>query len=440
MIDKVSAFIKQQQLFDVNSKLLVAVSGGVDSIVILHLLHSLHYDCVVAHCNFHLRGSASDADADFVKEQAKRLGIRFLKTDFDTKKYAVDKKISIEMAARNLRYEWFEKMRRQERCDCIVVAHHIDDSVETFFLNLVRGTGLKGLSGIAPKNGFVVRPLLCCTRTEIAEYAEEHCLSHCEDATNADNIYRRNFIRNKIVPLFNELNPAFHNTMCENIKHIANTNDFINDYINSRYNDLIINDGCEVRIAIENLKKELSPAFVLYELLAPYGFNSAVVEQIFRQIDNAPGRRFYSASHCLIKDRDCLILEPVAVHGKESFCIKIDDTLLQNPLKIAIRQGSITDCFIEKSGNVALLDLHKLTFPLRLRHWQKGDWFIPFGMKGKKKLSDFFSDKKYSLFDKEKCWLLVDDTDAVVWVVGERIDNRFRITDATTRFYRLEVL
>ncbi|MGM9818171.1 MAG: tRNA lysidine(34) synthetase TilS [Paludibacteraceae bacterium] len=440
MIYKVSAFIKQQQLFYVDSKLLVAVSGGVDSIVMLHLLHSLHYDCVVAHCNFHLRGSASDADADFVEEQAKRLGIKFLKTDFDTKKYAVDKKISIEMAARNLRYEWFEKMRRQERCDCIVVAHHIDDSVETFFLNLVRGTGLKGLSGIAPKNGFVVRPLLCCTRTEIAEYAEEHCLSHCEDATNADNIYRRNFIRNKIVPLFKELNPAFHSTMCENIKHIANVNCFISNYINSLCNDLIISDGCEVRIAIENLKKELLPAFVLYELLAPYGFNSAVVEQIFRQIDNAPGRRFYSASHCLIKDRDCLILEPVAVHGEESFCIKIDDTLLQNPLKIAIRQGSITDCFIEKSGKVALLDLHKLTFPLRLRHWQKGDWFIPFGMKGKKKLSDFFSDKKYSLFDKEKCWLLVDDTDAVVWVVGERIDNRFRITDATTRFYRLEVL
>lgn len=440
MIDKVSTFIKQQLLFDVDSKLLVAVSGGVDSIVMLHLLHSMHYDCVVAHCNFHLRGSASDADAEFVEEQTKRLGIKFLKTDFDTQKYAVESKISIEMAARNLRYEWFEKMRQQEQCDYIAVAHHIDDSIETFFLNLVRGTGIKGLSGIASKNGFVVRPLLCCTRKEIAEYAEEHCLNHCEDATNADNIYRRNFIRNKIVPLFKELNPAFQNTMFENIKHIANTNNFINKYINSLYNNLIINDGCEIRISVEKLKKEPSPAFVLYELLAPYGFNNSVVEQIFRQIDNAPGKCFYSASHCLIKDRDYLILEPLAVPREESFCIEIDDTLLHNPLKIAIRQGAITDCFIEKSVNVALLDLHKLTFPLKLRHWKKGDWFIPFGMKGKKKLSDFFSDKKYSLFDKEKCWLLVDDTDAVVWVVGERIDNRFRITDATTHFYRLEVL
>lgn len=440
MIDKVSTFIKQQLLFDVDSKLLVAVSGGVDSIVMLHLLHSMHYDCVVAHCNFHLRGSASDADAEFVEEQTKRLGIKFLKTDFDTQKYAVESKISIEMAARNLRYDWFEKMRQQEQCDYIAVAHHIDDSIETFFLNLVRGTGIKGLSGIASKNGFVVRPLLCCTRKEIAEYAEEHCLNHCEDATNADNIYRRNFIRNKIVPLFKELNPAFQNTMFENIKHIANTNNFINKYVNSLYNNLIINDGCEIRISVEKLKKEPSPAFVLYELLAPYGFNNSVVDQIFRQIDNAPGKRFYSASHCLIKDRDYLILEPLAVPREESFCIEIDDTLLQNPLKIAIRQGAITDCFIEKSVNVALLDLHKLTFPLKLRHWKKGDWFIPFGMKGKKKLSDFFSDKKYSLFDKEKCWLLVDDTDAVVWVVGERIDNRFRITDATTHFYRLEVL
>lgn len=440
MIDKVSTFIKQQLLFDVDSKLLVAVSGGVDSIVMLHLLHSMHYDCVVAHCNFHLRGSASDADAEFVEEQTKRLGIKFLKTDFDTQKYAVESKISIEMAARNLRYEWFEKMRQQEQCDYIAVAHHIDDSIETFFLNLVRGTGIKGLSGIASKNGFVVRPLLCCTRKEIAEYAEEHCLNHCEDATNTDNIYRRNFIRNKIVPLFKELNPAFQNTMFENIKHIANTNNFINKYVNSLCNNLIINDGCEIRISVEKLKKEPSPAFVLYELLAPYGFNNSVVEQIFRQIDNAPGKRFYSASHCLIKDRDYLILEPLAVPREESFCIEIDDTLLQNPLKIAIRQGAITDCFIEKSVNVALLDLHKLTFPLKLRHWKKGDWFIPFGMKGKKKLSDFFSDKKYSLFDKEKCWLLVDDTDAVVWVVGERIDNRFRITDATTHFYRLEVL
>lgn len=439
MIYKVSAFIRKHQLFANDSKLLVAVSGGVDSVVLLHLLHSLHYNCVVAHCNFHLRGVESDNDADFVKILAETYGIKFLRNDFNTFKVASDEKISIEMAARKLRYEWFETIRKQEKCDYIVVAHHNDDSIETFFLNLVRGTGIAGLSGIAPKNGFVVRPLLDCLREDILDYAKQHALSYCIDSTNSDNSYRRNFIRNKIIPLFKELNPSFQKTMFENMKRVANIDNFVCNYICSQCNSLIIRDADGFRISIEELKEQPEPAFILYELLTPFGFNSAIVEQIFQHIDSESGKRFFSSSHLVVKDRNCLIVREKKHISNEQYLIDKELLELTSPIKILIKKGAVNDCCISKSLNVATLDFHKLNFPLTLRHWKKGDWFIPFGMKGRKKLSDFFSDKKYSLFDKEKCWLLVDNTDTIVWVVSERIDDRFRITPETTVFYQLEI-
>jgi len=439
MIYKVSEFIHKHQLFEKDSKLLVAVSGGVDSVVLLHLLQSLHYNCVVAHCNFHLRGAESDRDADFVKTQAEIYGIKFLRADFDTTKVAFDEKISIEMAARKLRYEWFEAIRIQEKCNYVVVAHHNDDSIETFFLNLVRGTGIAGLSGIAPKNGFVVRPLLDCLREDILDYAKQHALSYCIDSTNSDNSYRRNFIRNKIIPLFKELNPSFQKTMFENMKRVANIDNFVCNYISSQCNSLIIRDADDFRISIEELKEQPEPAFILYELLTPFGFNSAIVEQIFQHIDSESGKRFFSSSHLVVKDRDCLIVREKKHISNEQYLIDKELLELTSPIKILIKKGVVTDCCISKSLNVATLDFHKLNFPLTLRHWKKGDWFIPFGMKGRKKLSDFFSDKKYSLFDKEKCWLLVDNTDTIVWVVSERIDDRFRITPETTVFYQLEI-
>lgn len=439
MVYKVSKFINTHQLFDVNSKLLLAVSGGVDSIVLLHLLHSLQYNCVVAHCNFHLRGEESDSDADFVKKTAEFLGLKFLKIDFETQKFASKEKISIEMAARNLRYNWFEKVRQQEGCDCIVVAHHNDDSIETFFLNLVRGTGIKGLSGIAPKNGFVVRPLLECSREEIINYAKNHSLSHCVDSTNKDNSYRRNFIRNKIMPLFDELNPSFRSTMLDNMKRIANASDFIFNYISSYCNDLIISIDNETRISIDILQKQPSPSLVLYELLTPFGFNSKVIEQIFQHLSAEPGKRFFSSSYQLIKDRSYLIVAPIKSTDEEIFLINEGDSVVECPLKITIKKGLVADCLIQKTNCVATLDLQKLSFPLKLRRWKNGDWFVPFGMKGRKKLSDFFADKKYSLLDKENCWLLVDSTDTIVWVVGERTDNRFRITEQTTFYYQLEL-
>ena len=439
MVYKVSKFIDTHQLFDVNSKLLLAVSGGVDSIVLLHLLHSLQYNCVVAHCNFHLRGEESDSDADFVKKTAEFLGLKFLKIDFETQKFASKEKISIEMAARNLRYDWFEKVRQQEGCDCIVVAHHNDDSIETFFLNLVRGTGIKGLSGIAPKNGFVVRPLLECSREEIINYAKNHSLSYCVDSTNKDNSYRRNFIRNKIMLLFDELNPSFRSMMLENMKRIANASDFIFNYISSYCNDLIISVDDETRISIDILQKQPSPSLVLYELLTPFGFNSRVIEQIFQHLSSESGKRFFSSSHQLIKDRSYLIVAPIKSTDEEIFLINEGDSVVESPLKITIKKGLVADCLIQKTNCVATLDLQKLSFPLKLRRWKNGDWFVPFGMKGRKKLSDFFADKKYSLLDKENCWLLVDSKDTIVWVVGERTDNRFRITEQTTFYYQLEL-
>ncbi len=436
MIRKVSKFIQLHQLFEQNSKLLVAVSGGVDSVVLLHLLHALHYECVAAHCNFHLRGAESDSDTDFVRQFAQQLGIELFKTDFETEKYAQQHRISIEMAARDLRYRWFEQIRAQEQCHCVVVAHHADDAVETFFLNLARGTGVKGLGGIAPRNGAVVRPLLSCFRSEIEAYAREHDLHFCVDSTNADNAYKRNFVRNEIVPMFKRLNPSFSATMMNNLNLLREANTFISATIQQQ-TSLVEQtaDGC--KISISELQKQPSMSLVLHELLSPYGFNQTITETILRQLNEESGKQFFSASHRVIKDRKQLIVSKISSQEETEFLIQENDEHLTAPFEIQITQ--MTNIIIPTVKNTVALDYAKLHFPLTLRRWKSGDWFVPLGMKGRKKLSDFFTDNKFSLLDKERAWILVDGTGDVIWIVGCRLDDRYKITAATTKMYLLKV-
>ena len=416
-------------------RLLVAVSGGPDSIVLLDALHREGFSVVVAHCNFHLRGDASDQDADFVRSLATKYQLPYCQVDFNTEKVAAERKVSIEMAARDLRYEWFEQMADEHDCDLIAVAHNADDVVETFFLNLTRGSGLQGLSGMAELRGRVVRPLLKVSRKQIMEYIAEYQLQYRIDATNLETVYTRNKIRHDIVPQFEKLNPSFLSTMHSNMRFIASAQSIVEAYALEAYKRVVVIDNERVLFNLEELKKCQGIDTLLFLWLTPYGFSSDVIMQLYRSLDDISGKQFFSATHRIVVERETLELEVRCEElgfRSEEFVISQVDTFLQVPINLEIKTVDVSDFELIKSSNVACLDADKLQYPLRLRRWQQGDWFIPFGMKGRKKLSDFFVDKKFSTSEKEQLWLLTSGDD-IVWVVGHRVDARYAVTDKTKK-------
>ena len=415
-------------------RLLVAVSGGPDSVVLLDALHREGFFVVIAHCNFHLRGEASNEDAEFVKSLATKYQVPYCLIDFDTEKVAEERKISIEMAARDLRYEWFEQMAAEYNCDLIAVAHNADDMVETFFLNLTRGSGLQGLSGMAQLRGKIVRPLLKVSRKQIMEYIAEYNLQYRIDATNLETIYTRNKIRHNLIPQFEEINPSFLNTMANNMRFIASAQSIVEVYAAEAYKKVVkIENECVI-FDLKALKQCQGIDTLLFIWLTPYGFSSDVIMQLYHSLfDNLSGKQFHSATHRIVLERESIELELIqsrdAIH-----CVLIEheETLLESPIHLEIKEVDIADFKLIKSANVACLDAAKLQYPLILRRWQQGDWFIPFGMKGRKKLSDFFVDKKFSTNEKEQLWLLTSGDD-IVWVVGHRVDARYAVTDKTQR-------
>ena len=412
----------------------MAVSGGPDSIVLLDALHREGFSIVVAHCNFHLRDDASNEDAEFVRTLAAKYQLPYCQADFDTEKVAAERKVSIEMAARDLRYEWFEQMADEHSCDLIAVAHNADDVVETFFLNLTRGSGLQGLSGMAELRGRIVRPLLKVSRKQIMEYIAEFELQYRIDATNLETIYTRNKLRHNILPQFEEINPSFLDTMANNMRFISSAHTIVEAYAAEAYQRVVTIDNEQVVFDLQELKKCQGIDTLLFLWLTPYGFSSDVVMQLYRSLDdNISGKQFYSTTHRIVVEREYLELSTIksrdAIH-----CVSISktDTILESPIRIEIKEVDIADFQLIKSSNVACLDADKLQYPLRLRRWQQGDWFIPFGMKGRKKLSDFFVDKKFSTSEKEQLWLLTSGDD-IVWVVGHRVDARYAVTDKTKK-------
>ena len=415
-------------------RLLVAVSGGPDSVVLLDALHREGFFVVIAHCNFHLRGDASNEDAEFVKSLAAKYQVPYCLIDFDTEKVAEERKISIEMAARDLRYEWFEQMAAEHNCDLIAVAHNADDTVETFFLNLTRGSGLQGLSGMAQLRGKIVRPLLKVSRKQIMEYIAEYNLQYRIDATNLETIYTRNKIRHNLIPQFEEINPSFLNTMANNMRFIASAQSIVEAYAAEAYKKVVkIENECVI-FDLKALKQCQGIDTLLFIWLTPYGFSSDVIMQLYHSLfDNLSGKQFISATHRIVLERESIELELIqsrdAIH---SVLIEQEDTSLESPIHLEINEVDIADFKLIKSANVACLDAAKLQYPLILRRWQQGDWFIPFGMKGRKKLSDFFVDKKFSTNEKEQLWLLTSGDD-IVWVVGHRVDARYAVTDKTQR-------
>ena len=415
-------------------RLLVAVSGGPDSIVLLDALCRERFSVVIAHCNFHLRGDASNEDAAFVRQLAEKYQVPYCQVDFDTEKVAEERKVSIEMAARDLRYEWFEQMADEHDCDFIAVAHNADDVVETFFLNLTRGSGLQGLSGMAQLRGRVVRPLLKVSRKQIMEYIDEYDLQYRIDATNLETIYTRNKVRHDIIPQFEKLNPSFLSTMHNNMHFIASAQAIVEAYASDMYKQVAYEHDGIISFDLKRLSMCQGVDTLLFAWLSPYGFSSDVIMQLYRSLDdNLSGKQFFSATHRVLIEREYLELSSIksrdAIH-----CVSIGQGVisLDIPFCLKINEVDITDFELIKSANVACLDADKLQYPLCLRRWQQGDWFIPFGMKGRKKLSDFFVDKKFSTRDKEQLWLLTSGDD-IVWVVGHRVDARYAVTDKTKK-------
>lgn len=432
----VRQYIVENQLLADYSKVIVGVSGGADSVALLDILYTLKYECVIAHCNFHLRGEESNRDAFFVEELCQKYNLKYERIDFDTEAYAEMNSISIEMAARELRYNWFEQIRSIHLADRIVVAHHRDDSVETILLNLVRGTGIRGLTGISPQNGYVVRPLLCLSRKEIVDYLDERNINYVDDSTNSEDLYTRNKIRLNIIPMLETINPSARESIIRTAEHLSQVEAIYKFYIDQVKSD-IFNDN---QIDIQKLVRYIEPEAVLYEILSPFGFNPATINLIFESLLSQSGKIFYSATHKLVRDRDVFIIKEKENLIIDTYTLHGNDTEITFPVHMRIDTIKNDDTFvIEKDKNIIYLDKSKITYPLIIRRWKIGDWFVPFGMKGKKKLSDYFTDNKYSIFDKEEAWLLCS-ADKILWLIGERADNRFRVETTTTEILKIQIL
>lgn len=420
---KIEKYISEKGLFGKTDKLVVALSGGADSVALLRILLSLGYDCVAAHCNFHLRAAESDRDEDFVRKLCAGLSVSLEVVHFQTSDYARENSLSIEMAARELRYGWFDEIRKKYGASCIAVAHHRDDSVETFLLNLSRGTGINGLKGIMPKNGFIVRPLLEAGRDDILEYLKRIGQNYVTDSTNLEDIYTRNKIRLDIIPLFKQINPSFCESVFETAQRLADVAAIYRQAINSSIERVMVSpDG----MSIEKLLCEVSPQAVLYEWLSPFGFNSSQIKDVMRSLKSTSGKMFFSNDWALLRDREQLLLRERNA-GEEDY-------------RLNVRMFSVESGFeVPKCNNIAYIDADKLCGELKLRKWKSGDKFVPFGMKGFKKVRDYLRDRKLSLFEKENV-IVVTSGEEIVWLVNERTDNRFRIDSKTVNVVEIEVL
>ena len=402
-----------------NKRLILALSGGIDSMVLADLLLKAKVDFVLAHCNFHLRGEESDGDEQFVREFAERNGLKLFVKQFDTETYAKQHGLSIEMAARELRYAWFEELRQQLNYDYIAVAHHADDQLETFFINLLRGAGIRGLKGMQPVNGNIIRPLLDYSREEIHQYAVENGIKWREDHTNAETQFLRNKIRHELLPVIDSISKEGRASILKSISHLASENELYRELVREKLSQIVMQKGDVQRWASLLPIEHPYGMQLLFEWLRDYGFNSDQVHFIYEALNGQPGTAFFSPTHRVTIERDGLELTPLCrqqnVHMELSYQQILNDEHFE----------------IDEFPRIAQLDYDKLTFPLELRKWQAGDRFHPLGMKGSRLLSDFLKDLKLTTSQKENVCVLLTAGGEIVWVIGFRIDERFKVTDKT---------
>lgn len=429
MLYQVRAYIDKHRLLSASDKVLVGLSGGADSVALLSVLVKLGYTCIALHCNFHLRGEESVRDEKFAQAFADKLHVPFCKIDFKTEQYAHENHLSIEMAARELRYAWFEDMRIRLQAQAIAVAHHRYDSIETLLMNLVRGSGIRGLVGIRPRNQYVIRPLLGVSRKEILAWLEEQQYTYVTDSTNLSDAYTRNFIRLRVLPLLEEINPSVRQTLSRTADHLSAAETIYLSVLEKARQELWIKD----KLSIEKLMQYPSPETILYELLQPFGFSRQVASDVFRSLEGESGKVFYSDSYRLVKDREYLLLSKREQILPITYTYPLEAGQWQAPFFFSFEMiQKDADLAFQVSKDIAYFDADKLDSVLQLRRWQQGDWFIPFGMKGRKKVSDYFSDHKFTLEQKENAWLLCSGQ-SVIWLIGERSDNRFRVSADTKR-------
>lgn len=416
-------------------KLLLAVSGGLDSMVLVHLFQQLNYEIVVLHCNFQLRGLESFEDQQFIKEYSNTNAIPFVFTQFDTEAFADDFKVSIQVAARELRYSWFYEQLAIQKGDFILTAHHADDNLETFLINLSRGTGLEGLTGIPAQNEKVIRPLLSFSRQQIEEYASVNKLKWREDSSNASDKYLRNKIRHHLVPLLKELNPNFMSSFEKTQSFLSEAQELVDDAAIMVYQQVAREEGEDIYFDLVSLLQLPNYSSYLYQWLKEFGFTAW--DDIYELVTSQSGKQVVAPYFRLIKDRDCLILSPLpSQENQKEFKIESVESKVKFPLNLVFSTVSKIGV---ASNSTIFVDQDKLVFPLTLRHWHEGDVFQPFGMEGKsKKVSKLFKDEKLSLIEKEQTWLLCSENQ-VVWVVGIRQDERFKIDSETINILKIAI-
>lgn len=411
-------FIGQHSLCNATQPIFVAVSGGLDSMVLLHLFKSAGYNITAAHVNFGLRGEESDEDEIFVQRHCEHLGVGFLAKRVLTKNYATGKGVSIQMAARDLRYEWFSELMKSTPGSVVATAHHVNDSGETMLLNLVRGTGIDGLTGIPLQNNGIIRPLAFANRDDINQYAAQHEITWREDESNLDDHYQRNFLRHRVMNLLKEINPSLDDTLSKNFSRLGAERELMEKAIKGMKESFVLDKENNIRIPKKALEGFIHKSGVLLRMIEQFGFNFSTAESIVSAMNGQPGKMFYSDTHALNVDRNDLIITSSRISDVDFHIIETNDVSFSDDL------------------DEARLDADKVLHPLEMRRWKEGDSFYPLGMKGKKKVSDYLIDNKISVADKQNVMVLTSNNE-IAWLVGMRIDDRFKITPQTTRVLRV---
>jgi len=437
MFEEFRKYIEDNHLFGTHDSILMAVSGGIDSMVMSHLFLTGGYTAGIAHCNYCLRGEESDRDEEFVRKYAEDNSITFFSQKFDTKEYAKKYRMSVQMAARDLRYTWFERLRKKHGYNYTAVGHNMNDNIETLLINLTRGTGITGLTGMKPVSGKIVRPLLFATREAITSYGKLKNISFREDQSNLETKYTRNKIRNLIIPVLKEINPSVEYAIDDTARRLSETDEIISHYINDLRARLSVTEQKTTGFSIVKLKGYLNNSTIIYELFKPFGITGQTVKDLIKVLHGDPGGQIFTTTHRFIRDRTDLIITPSGAKPEVSVEIRDINEFINFPLISTVEIVDIGPDFrITEDPLITELDLEMVSFPFIIRTWKKGDYFFPLGMKTKKKLSDYFIDRKFSL-DRKEDTLLLESGGMIAWIIGERIDDRFRIKETTSKALRI---